>query len=296
MNARSYTEMNIPTSPNEIFAPGEDIAGYRVCAILGRGGFGTVYETERKGLRFALKVLSRDALFGSAQLAFRRTEREVKAIQALQHPGVPKVYELGTLADGRPYFVMELLFGMDMGAILKTHGRLSPEHTLSIAEALADVLDHVHAQGILHRDIKPGNVFLDRFPAPSRVVLLDFGLAKILDQDTPSLSLSREFMGSPHFTAPEQIRGEALDARADIYALGAFIYTMLTAIAPFEDYSGDWEQAVLFSKPTKPSRLAPLPEALDAVLLSALAKDKSKRPASAGALVGKLREVYTQSP
>jgi hypothetical protein len=174
-----------------------------------------------------------------------------------------------------------------------TRGRLSPFEVLAILAPLAAALDAVHDRGIVHRDLKPSNVFLAERDDPPRVVLLDFGVAKLLDDTGPGLTASLQVIGTPAFMAPEQIRGQPAGASSDIYALGAIIHAMLTGEPPFagsRDALG-LLQLHLHTRPPRVSSRAPLDPALDDVVLRALSKQPSLRHPSAGALLDDFRRA-----
>ncbi|WP_437826169.1 serine/threonine-protein kinase [Sorangium sp. So ce1153] len=271
-------------------SPGDRVGGYVIASLLGQGGAGAVYRVvsaDGGGAARALKVLHAD--LATSREAALRFEREVRAIARIRHPNVVAVHDVGELPDGSPYFAMELLDGSDLRAHLASAGRLSLDETLSILEPLAAALSAAHAQAIVHRDIKPSNVFLAGGGGARRVVLLDFGVAKLLDESGPALTGSRQMIGTPAFMAPEQIRGLPTDQRADVYALGALLYALLTGEPPFPATSSLLPQLHLHARPPRPSARAPVDPAVDEVLLRALSKDPGRRQQSAAALLEDLR-------
>jgi hypothetical protein len=281
-----------PGEPKADLSPGDRAGDYIVREPLARGGFGAVYRAEHAvtGEARALKVLHAE-LATTAQ-AVLRFEREVEAIQRVPHPNVIAIESVGRLPDGRPYFVMELLRGVDLSAHLAAVGRLSPIEARAILEPLASALDAVHARGIIHRDLKPSNVFLDERGPSRRVVLLDFGVVKLLDERGPGLTASFQMVGTPAFMTPEQIRGLPADVQTDVYALGTLLYCMLTGKPPFTA-SQDvvLSQLQLHVRPPRPSSRAPVDPALDDVVLRAMSKDPARRHASAGALLDDFRKA-----
>lgn len=281
-----------PCEPKADLAPGDRAGDYIVREPLARGGFGAVYRAEHAatGEPRALKVLHAE-LATTAQ-AVLRFEREVEAIQRVPHPNVIGIESVGRLDDGRPYFVMELLKGADLAAHLAAVGRLSPIEALAILEPLASALDAVHARGIIHRDLKPSNVFLDERGPARRVVLLDFGVVKLLDERGPGLTASFQMIGTPAFMTPEQIRGLPADVQTDVYALGTLLYCMLTGKPPFAaSHDVVLSQLLLHARSPRPSSRAPVDPALDDVVLRAMSKDPARRHASAGALLEDFRKV-----
>ncbi len=270
---------------------GERWAGpYRLDEAIARGGFGVVLRATHgtTGQPAAVKIMHAE-LFADPT-AIQRFEREAAIVFGLTHPSIVRVHAFGRIEDGRPYFAMELLRGESLDARLAAAGRLSVAETLSILEPLADALAAAHARGIVHRDIKPSNVFLAEGRAEGRVVLLDFGVAKLLDAAGPSLTASRATLGTLPFMAPEQVLGQPLDTRADVYALGALAFAMLTGKPPFGDQAtAVVRQIHLHARPPRPSERAPVDPALDEPLARALSRNPEGRQASAPELVKALR-------
>lgn len=209
---------------------------YQVLEVLGSGAMGTVYRVRHVALprELALKVLRLD-LSREENLAARFVQ-EAKAAASVTHPGVVQITDFGTLAGGRPYFVMELVGGRALGRIL-AEGVLSTLRTLRIARQIAEALGAAHQQGIIHRDLKPDNIIVDEAQG-DLVKVLDFGLARVAG--TSTLTCRGIVFGTPHYMSPEQAGGEAVDDRSDLYALGVVIYQMLTGTPPFaaESYLG----------------------------------------------------------
>ncbi|WP_437958702.1 serine/threonine-protein kinase [Sorangium sp. So ce119] len=268
-----------------------DRAGdYRIGRALAAGGFGVVYRGEHaeRGTPAAVKVLHPELALHPDLLV--RFEREIEATRRVRHPGVVEIFDVGRLADGRPYLVMELLEGADLAQLLRDRGRLPPEEALAVLEPLCSALEAAHAQAIVHRDVKPSNVFLCAGGDRPRVVLLDFGVAKLLDAPGPALTTSRHVVGSPSCMSPEQLMSRPVDARSDIYALGALTYTMLVGEPPFSGTSlVVLRQLHLFASPPRPSARARVSPSLDRVVLQALSKDPAERQASVGEFIAGLR-------
>jgi eukaryotic-like serine/threonine-protein kinase len=273
--------------------PGTRIGDYEIDAWLDRGGFGDVYRATHTPHREAraIKVLHSD--LASTRAAVLRFEREVETIRRIEHPNVIRIESYGQLGDGRPWFAMELLRGQDLADHIVTRGRLSPREVLAILEPLAAALDAVHARGVVHRDLKPSNVFLDERDGAPRVVLLDFGVAKLLDDTGPGLTASLQVIGTPAFMAPEQIRGQPAGPRCDIYALGAIVHAMLTGEPPFAgaDDAVGLLQLHLHTRPPRVSSRAPVDPAFDKVVLRALSKQPDQRQPSAGELLDDFRRA-----
>ncbi len=281
----------------EELAAGDEIGRYIIREMIGRGGCGTVYAAEHESTEeiVAVKVL-RLSLAGSAHQV-RRFVQEAQALKLVDHPGIVKVYDTGYLHDGRPYFVMELLEGRSLASLLGERGRLSPRESLAIIEPICDMLELAHQAGIVHRDIKASNIMLTGTADNRDIKLLDFGLAKLLNNDqSGSMQTSMGVvLGTLHSMAPEQIMGGTVDGRTDIYAMGALLHRLLTGRHPFEDVDGQKVARMhLHKPPPKPSKLAPVSPALDALVERALDKDPGRRFQTAGAFLEDLRDAVVR--
>lgn len=282
---------------NDVLPTGTRISDYRINGVISCGGFGTVYRAThvRTGQAAAVKVLHPELI--SHDNDALRFKREVDVIRRLQHPNVIDVFDFGQLPDGRPFFVMELLSGETLEHRLLSRGRLTLDETLEILEPLASALDLAHAQGVIHRDLKPSNVFLCDDPnGKTRVVLLDFGVAKVLDASEQSLTASRQIIGTLACMSPEQLLGEKIDLRTDIYAVGILAYAMATGKAPFDVGAQDSDNPVVFLytryvRPVAPSQHVRMDPALDAPILRALAQEPADRPASVGEFVESIKSA-----
>jgi streptogramin lyase/predicted Ser/Thr protein kinase len=259
---------------------GDEFAGYRVTGVAGRGGMGVVYRAEQLDLQrpVALKLiatpLARDEAFRE------RFVRESRAAAAIDHPNVIPVYSAGE-DDGRLYLAMRFVDGEDLRSLVQREGPLDPERAAAIIAQIGNALDAAHARGLVHRDIKPANVLLDG----DHAYLSDFGLTKRLTGET-TMTGSGRWVGTLGYIAPEQIRGEGVDARADVYALGCLLFYILTGVAP---YRRDSDEATLYAHlhdaPPDARALTPdVPPALAEVVERALAKDPDDRFPSAGDL------------
>ncbi|AUX42541.1 uncharacterized protein SOCE26_039740 [Sorangium cellulosum] len=288
--------------PDEIFAdaelePGVMVGEYRVERMLGAGTFGDVYAGEQPliGKKVAIKLLNRR--FASDPEVVSRFLGEARAVNRIRHRNIIDIFSFGVI-EGRHYFVMELLDGLTLGALIRREGRLSPARAAAVLQGVADALDAVHAAGITHRDLKPENIFvaIERnghlFPK-----LLDFGVAKLAGEGLAHKTATGAAIGTPAYMAPEQVRGKGVDHRADIYALGVIAHEMLTGTLLFQgDSMMDVMMAHLCNEPPRPSSVcAALPPELDAPVLAMLAKRAEDRPPSAGAavqaLVDRVREL-----
>jgi YVTN family beta-propeller protein len=274
--------VTIPADPRL----GTRLAGYRIQGLLGRGGMGVVYlaEQERPRRLVALKLLLDPA---TASEAFReRFLRESELAAAIDHPNVLPVYDAGE-TDGVLWIAMRYVDGIDLAAQLARDGPLAPEQALGIAGQVAGALDAAHTRGLVHRDVKPGNILLAvEEGAVAHAYLADFGLTKRIG-GARGLTGSGQVLGTIDYVAPEQVEGGQIDGRADQYSLGCLLFECLTGTVPFRR---DSELAVLWAHvhdpPPEISDHRPaLPAALDDVIGRALAKTPGDRYPSCGALV-----------
>jgi serine/threonine-protein kinase len=270
---------------SDAFAPGSRIGDYVVERLIAHGGCGHVYAAEHTvlGRRAALKVLRRD--LATAQDAVTRFVREARAVNAIRHPNIVDIYEFGRLPDGRPYHVMELLEGDELEAVLRDQGPFSPKKALEVLRPVCSAVDAAHAMGVIHRDLKASNVVLGVRNGQPLVKLLDFGIAKLIDRSAIGVTTSTpigQHIGTPYAMAPEQIRGTAVDARTDVYALGVLLFQLLTGRVPFPgDDNSEIERMHLQEEPPKPSRYVDVPPAVDAVVLRCMEKAPERRYPSA---------------
>ncbi len=263
---------------------GRTIGKYTLQRELGRGGMGEVYLATHivLGTRVAIKVLA-GKLTGDAR-ASERMLREALAAGRVEHEGVPRVLDVGTTEpEGRPYLVMDFLDGEALATHLRQADRLPLDQALAIAVEILAVLEVAHAAGVIHRDLKPHNVLLTR---TGRVVVLDFGVAKLLDPDAARLTMTGAMIGTPAYMAPEQIKSGAVDARSDLYAVGCILYEMAVGRRPFDgDSTFEILDGHMKRRPPPPRALRPeVPTELQEVILTALAKEPTRRFRSATAM------------
>ncbi len=274
--------------------PGMIVGEYVIEAAIAAGGCGTVYKAKHRvlGRSAAIKVLSRDLADSREMLS--RFEREAKAVNKIQHPNIVDVFGFGKIADGRPFYVMELLEGTSLGELIKRRGRFTPAEALEILEPVCAALQAAHDAGIVHRDLKGGNVMVATKGDQKLVKLLDFGIAKLIHPEPgeAGLTTAGRRLGTPSAMAPEQFRGDPVDARTDIYALGVLLYRLLTGQLPFQGASSlEIELAHLNAPAPPPSRIAPISPAMDAIVLRCLEKLPEHRFPSARAFASALREA-----
>jgi hypothetical protein len=273
---------------------GTVIGSYIIRKTVASGGGGTVFAAEHRsrGDKVAIKVLRAEVARSPQGLA--RFQREARVVNLIRHPSIVDIREVGQLPDGRPFFVMELLEGADLKHLIKRRGRLPPDEMLQILKPICAALTAAHSAGVIHRDLKASNIHVAVKDGRYEVKLLDFGIAKLLmpDTDTPALTVSGMRLGTASAMAPEQIRGESVDQRTDVYALGVLIYHLLTGRYPFRgDTRQEIERKSLEASPPRPSQLAGVPAAVDAVVLRCMDKRPERRYESAAAVMEALHEA-----
>ncbi|MFY9561770.1 MAG: protein kinase [Terriglobales bacterium] len=278
---------------------GQTISHYRVLRKLGSGGMGVVYEAEdiRLGRRVALKFLPEKLVCD--QKALQRFEREARIASSLNHPNICTIYEVEE-HDHRPVIVMELLEGESLKQRIG-EGPIPTDKLLDFGIQTSDALEAAHAKGIIHRDIKPGNIFVI---GHGRVKILDFGLAKVClpqvaeDQsEEESLTLGGVIPGTTSYMSPEQVRGEEIDARSDLFSLGVVLYEMATGQRPFAAKNRVLlMNAILNAQPAAANKVnRSLPAALDTIIARALEKDREKRFQHAADICSDLKRLKRET-
>jgi serine/threonine protein kinase len=282
--------------------PPPAVPGHEILGPIGRGGQGVVWRARQLATRreVALKVLLDGALASPERR--RRFEREIDVVARLRHPGIVTIYDSGTAADGRLWCSMELVQGAPLDEYARSRERFALKDALRLFARVCDAVHYAHQRGVIHRDLKPGNVLVDEGGAPH---VLDFGMAKALDPGAPeaeqSLSRSGTFLGTLAYAAPEQLLGDPaqIDVRTDVYALGAILFEMLSGERPhagggvpgrlaraIEEGSIEPPSARLARRRARglPTPVPALDREVDVIALTALAKEKERRYPSAGEL------------
>jgi eukaryotic-like serine/threonine-protein kinase len=282
---------------------GETINNYRVTRLLGEGGMGAVYLAEHPfmGRKAAIKVLRRE--FAEDPGLVERFMNEARAANAIRHPNIIDIIDVGRMPSGIPYLMMEFLEGESLADRIR-RGKLDIPEAMDVIMQTTGALAAAHGKGIVHRDLKPDNLFLipdDSAPGGIRVKVLDFGIAKLRADLSGGMAKTQagSLMGTPPYMSPEQCRGitEEIDHRTDVYAMGIILYELLCGTPPF--ISAGWGEVVLahLTKPPPPprSKNADIPEALEVVIMKALAKTADERFGSASEMRAALRPLSSMS-
>ncbi|HRC56476.1 MAG TPA: serine/threonine-protein kinase [Kofleriaceae bacterium] len=270
---------------------------YRVLEVIGRGGMGVVYRVEhlRMGKIAAMKVLHRE--LANDRDAIERFEREAAAVSRLQHPHTVQVFDFGQ-AQGALYLIMEYVRGQDLAHIINRDGAMPWARAAPILAQICGALQEAHELGVVHRDLKPENVLIGRTTGGRDFAkVLDFGLAKLDGRQLPASSTDRqEIMGTPYFMSPEQIRGDEVDARGDLYSFGALMFNLLTGQNLYTAANAVGVLTKhLTAEPDAPSQRAPtmgIDPRVDHICRKALARDPAQRWQSAAELGAEIEEAY----
>lgn len=272
---------------------------YRIESPIGRGGMGSVWAGVhvRTGRKLAIKIL--DQRFLSNSGVVQRFGREARAASAIQHPGIVEVLDLDQTESGVPFLVMERLSGETLAKRIERRGRLGEEETLEVCKQLLEALDAAHKHGVVHRDLKPDNVFLVPRSGGEAVKILDFGISQKADERISALTVEGSVLGTPHYMAPEQALGEInIDGRADLYALGVVLYECVTGDVPFDapNYN-KLIHTILNDAPRRPSqRKAAISAAFEAALMRALEKKPADRFQSAAEMLAAVNGLSDAAP
>src|SRR5882724_3924522 len=271
---------------------------YELDGIVGRGGMAEVFRARdiRLDRIVAVKTLRDD--LARDQTFQARFRREAQSAASLNHPSIVAVYDTGEDMVGGtpvPYIVMEFVDGRTLRDLLRDDRRLLPERALEITDGVLRALDYSHRNGIVHRDIKPGNVMLTR---AGDVKVMDFGIARAVSDSQATMTQTAQVIGTAQYLSPEQARGERVDARSDLYSAGCLLYELLTGRPPF---TGDSPVAIAYQhvreNPIPPSQVDPdVPPWADAIVLKAMAKDPGDRYQSAGEMRNDIQRALSGAP
>lgn len=279
---------------------GQTLAGsYEITRVIGEGGMGRVYEarhTRLRNKRYAIKLMLEE--YARQQDLVTRFQREAEAASHLSHGNVIAVHDVHRTDDGRPYIVEELLEGEELGDTLARDGTLEVDRAVRIARQVCLGLQAAHERGIVHRDMKPENVFLVGDPDDPVAKVLDFGISKLEDTTGESLTKTGMVIGTPAYMAPEQASGQRVDHRADIYAVGAILYRCIGGRKPFEGMEAAATlTALLTQDPPRLRDLEPrVPEGLEMVVQKAMAREAGDRYQSMAELEADLAEYDPHGP
>ena len=271
---------------------------YTVIRAVGEGGMGRVYEARHArigGKRFAVKVLHPE--YAHIPEVITRFQREAEAAASIENSHVGDVYDLGRAADGTSFIVAEFLEGRELAEVVRERGVFEVAEALRIVRQICDALRAAHAIGIIHRDMKPENVFLVGDATQPTVKVIDFGISKVIDARGSALTKTGMIMGTPSYMTPEQARGDKVDHRVDVYATGAILYELCTGRRPFDrEEPLATVTAVLSEEPIKARLLNPaLPLALEQVIERAMSKSADARYQSMASLDDALELIEEQA-
>jgi serine/threonine protein kinase len=278
---------------------GQTLLGkYELTRMLGKGGMGEVWEGEHAltGRRVAVKILAERYLSNKKVVA--RFGREARAASAVQHDGIVEILDQDRTDSGIPFLVMEFLEGESVGQRIKRLGGLSQDDTMAIMLPLLDALDAAHQAGVIHRDLKPDNVFiLPGARGEERIKILDFGISQKADEIEHHLTQEGSVLGTPHYMSPEQARGEPnIDGRVDVYAVGVMFYECVVGDVPFDANNYNALLQIILGRPPPSPRGkgAEISPAIEQVVLAAMDKERDRRPPTARAFHNLLLEAGMQ--
>jgi CheY-like chemotaxis protein len=261
---------------------------YEILSVLGRGGMGVVYRARDRDLNedVAIKAIRQEHLADT--VAAERFKTEIRLARRISHRNVVRTHDLGE-ADGMLFVTMEYVRGIDVRELLTTRGKLGVASSIALARQFAEALAVAHSAGVIHRDVKPENALID---GDGVLKVMDFGIARLAEATT-SRTQAGLIVGTPAYMAPEQLVGEEVDARADLYALGVVMYECLTGSAPFEAPSAVALIGKALTTEAQPpiARNPDVPPALSALVMRLLSKSPNDRPANAGVLIEQLAEL-----
>jgi predicted Ser/Thr protein kinase len=297
-DAAAFLNSPVVRPPAAAGAATDHIGRYRIVGVVGEGGMGTVYEAEQDNPRrpVALKVI-RPGLVSPALV--KRFEHEAQILGRLHHPGIAQIYDAGLAEDGRPFFAMEFIHGLPLGEYAGRH-RLDPAARLALLARVCDAVQHAHDQGVIHRDLKPGNILVDEAGQPK---ILDFGVARAADlQTTASRTQAGQLLGTLSYMSPEQVTGDpqALDGRSDVYTLGVILFELLVGRLPYDLHQLPLPEVARVIREREPSRLGLINTHfrgdVETIAAKALEKDKARRYQGPAALAADIRRYLNHEP
>ncbi len=275
----------------------KSLGRYQIKGVLGKGAMGLVYDGLDPGLnrRVAIKtILVKQLDAEMAQMYSKRFEREVRAVARLNHRNIVQVYDFGSEGDVA-YIVMEYIQGKELKDYFDANQRFDLKTAFRLMTELLDALEFAHDAGIIHRDIKPANVMVD---SEGHAKLTDFGVARVVDPDAPAseATMTGAVVGTPAYMSPEQIQGEPIDRRTDIFSAGIIFYQFLTGQKPFEGTQWALAKKIIQDDPIRPSKLVQVPPEIDRIIARALAKRPEARYQSARSFAESLKRVLEGKP
>jgi serine/threonine protein kinase len=277
---------------------------YRIESMIGRGNFGAVFRATHLKLQRQVAVKLLRSSIGTDRVAQARFEQEGISLSRLQHPNAVHVLDFSVDENGLAYMVMELLDGVTLDLELRTSGPLKPHRIATIAAAVGAVLTEAHRLGIIHRDIKPQNIFLHRDRRGETVKVLDFGIAKLIGdiEIGQQLTVEGSSIGTPVYMAPERFMNEPYDGRSDVYSLASMVYEMFCGRPPFHGADGNFFRLIRMHVTEAPAPLRSLisefPLAVDLAVLAGLTKKPESRPTAEDftqSLIAAIHESYDGS-
>jgi serine/threonine-protein kinase len=283
-----------------------EMGSYQLVGLLGKGGMGEVWRARHRMLArdAAIKLIQPEMLSDqssrNAELIQRRFEQEARTTAMLRSPHTVELYDFGVTEAGTFYYVMELLDGIDLETLVTQFGPQPPARVVSILRQVCKSLSDAHRHGMIHRDIKPTNIFLCRMGSEYDFAkVLDFGLVKVLDNDHVGMTGEGATTGTPAYMAPEVALGHPIDARTDLYGLGCVAYWLITGCYVFEEKGATATMLAHVRKtPVPPSQRGeiPVPPSVEQIIMACLAKDPAERPGSAEALGSMLDGTQDAGP
>jgi serine/threonine-protein kinase len=269
---------------------------YKIESVLGQGGMGMVFRATQTSVQRPVAVKTLNPSLAAAPQFFERFRREAEIASRLRHPNVITIFDFGRAPDGTCYFVMELLQGESLKEIVKRDGPMSLRRAVNLVEQACQGLAHAHAEGCVHRDLKPHNIMVQQLSGKDFVKVLDFGLVKAMEtEEEEQLTSTGQVLGTPQYMPPEQAGGEAVDQRSDLYSMAGVLYYCLTGSSPYGANTVRKALTASLTQPVPPVNSkrqgAPVPASLDAFFKKALAPEKEDRYQNAQEFVDAMQDA-----